>query len=302
MAQPRAVVELQKTAQQKAEAHTDEEAHFEKTKTRELEIATQWEVLRQLSKKERVLSGSALKNGLKTVSDEAKDMAAGARTQEEMNYLKKQRKFLFLLGVPAAQAPILSYPTDTGKRKNFTPAQFCAKLGRVIDLYETGDEDLVKLLKPIEPLTKKLDEFKAFRGSKVTPYMQKYIAAEKARLTEMMKQVEKDVAAGLHIISKARKQKTTRKKSKGRGAAKPRWLKVGAKVWVADDDDLDEEADPCVWEAKVVKKAANRKVEGKMTTGWWSLDFGENVADNYDYIDYNIFGTEQDARLNLLVV
>lgn len=53
---------------------------------------------------------------------------------------------------------------------------------------------------------------------------------------------------------------------------------------------------------EVVKKAANRKMEGKMTTGWWSLDFGENVDDDYDYIDYNIFGTEQDARLNLLVV
>ena len=63
MAKPRAIAELQKTAQQKAEAHTDEEALFEKTKTRELEIATQWEVLRQLSVKERVLSGIALKNG-----------------------------------------------------------------------------------------------------------------------------------------------------------------------------------------------------------------------------------------------
>ena len=134
-------------------------------------------------------------------------------------------------------------------------------------MYETGDEDLAKVQKPIEPLTKKLDEFKAIHGSKVTPYMQKYIDAEKARLTEMMEQVAKDVAAGLHIISKARKQKTTRKKLEGRGAVKPKWLKVGAKVWVADDDDLDEEADPCVWEAEVVKKAANRKMEGKMTTG-----------------------------------
>ena len=230
MAKPRAIAEMQKTAQQKAEAHTDEEALFEKTKTRELEIATQWEVLRQLSVKERVLSGIALKNGLKKVRDEAKDMAAGARTKEEMSYLKKQRKFLFLHGVPAAKAPILSYPTDAGKRKNFTPAQFCSKLGLVIDLYETGDEDLAKVQKPIEPLTKKLDEFKAFHGSKVTPYMQKYIDAEKARLTEMMEQVAKDVAAGLHIISKARKQKTTRKKKKGRGAGKPSWLKVGAKV------------------------------------------------------------------------
>ena len=59
-------------------------------------------------------------------------------------------------------------------------------------------------LKPIEPLTKKLDEFKAFRGAKVTPYMQKYLAVEQSRLVDMVKQVKKHVAAGLSKIQEAR--------------------------------------------------------------------------------------------------
>ena len=128
--------------------------------------------------------------------------------------------------------------------------------------------------------------------------MQKYLDAERARLDDMVKQVEKDVAAGLSKIQEARKRKN---KKVGKTSASTAWLKVGAKVWVADEDDFDPEADQCVWEATVVSSAKNRKLEGKLTKGWWSLDFGEGVLD-YDYIYYNIFETEMDAQLNLLVV
>ena len=81
----------------------------------------------------------------------------------------------------------------------------------------------------------------------------------------------------------------------------PSWLKKGATVWVADEDDLDEEADQRVWQATVHKKAPDRKVEGKLVKDWWSLDFGKEVSGKYDYVSYNIFETEVDARVNLLV-
>lgn len=298
MAEPRAAAELKKAAQQKLEAYAEEKKLYEKTKAKELEIATQWELMRQLCVKERVTIGKDLQKGLEAVrtAARAENMPLGMCKKQELDYLKKQRQFLFLLGVSAKKAPLLTYTTAAGKRMDFTPSQFCEALGKVVDAFERKDTELCNDLKPIEPLTKKLDEFATFRGGTVTAFMQQYLDTERKRLNDMVDQVKKDVEAGIATITAARTQKNSNKKN----AKQDAWLKKGAKVWVADEDDLDPEADQRVWEAKVVEKAPDRKVDGKVTKGWWSLSFGE-VEGNYDYICHNIFQTELDAKLNLLV-
>ncbi len=286
MAKPRAVIELQKTAKQKAQCHLEEKGHHEKAKIKELEVATEWEVVRRLSVKERVTSGGELKNQLKKVTGKS----------FKMSYLKKQRQFLFLLGVNPKKAPTLSYSTPTGERMLFTPDEFCTHLGSVIDLFEAGDEELCKDLKPIEPLANNLDQFKPFRNGKMTKFMEEYIENERKQLSDMVKQTTEAVSLRMDRLGEERKRKSDKTKRRD----SPSWLKKGAKVWVADEDDLDEEADQRVWQATVFKKAQDRMVEGKMVKGWWSLDFGKE-AGTYDYVFYNIFETEPDARVNLLV-
>lgn len=282
IAKPRAIIELQKTAKQKAQAHLEEKDCHEKSKVKELEVATEWEVVRNLSEKERVTSGADLKKQLEKLKGKGL----------KMSYLKKQRKFLFLLGVNPKKAPTLSYSTPTGERTNFSPDEFCDHLGKVIDLFEAGAEELCKDLKPIESIASKLDQFSPFRGGRMTKFMEQYIENEKKQLSDMVGQTAEAVNLRMSRLEEARKRKPGKQ---------PSWLKKGATVWVADEDDLDEEADQRVWQATVHKKAPDRKVEGKLVKDWWSLDFGKEVSGKYDYVSYNIFETEVDARVNLLV-
>ena len=73
-----------------------------------------------MSVKERVQRSAGLKTGLKKVSDAANDMSAGVRTKNEMSYLKKQRKFLFLLGVSSQKTHThLELPSLKDARLNF---------------------------------------------------------------------------------------------------------------------------------------------------------------------------------------
>ena len=72
MAKPRALEELRKTAQQKAEAQIEEETKETEVRAKELETVMQWELLRQLQASEMVASSVALTAGLKA---EAKKLA-----------------------------------------------------------------------------------------------------------------------------------------------------------------------------------------------------------------------------------
>ena len=65
-------------------------------------------------------------------------------------------------------------------------------------------------------------------------------------------------------------------------------LVLGAKVWVVDEDNLNPEADERV--GKQAKK------------GWWNLKFGDGMdVSYYEYVHYNIFFSELEAKVILLV-
>ena len=290
MAQPRAILELEKTAKQKAEAQSDEESREDLASQKELEVAKEWELLRQLQKKEMVHSSKALKAALKAEEKKHKTLAAGRRTKELMKFLKKQRKFLFLAGVPSSVAPILSKKLPDGKQQAYTPAEFCDLLGAVLDKFTTGE--MADVLVPIAPLDKKLEKFGAFRGATLTRQMQTHINVERERLNVLVKEVEKDVSDGVVVYTKAKAARKKEPKKKTANSKPDARLKSGATVWVADEDNLDQEADERVWEATVVGKQAKK--------GWWTLKFGDD-ADTYDYVHYNIFFSELEANVDLLM-
>ena len=191
-------------------------------------------------------SSSDLKAGLQKATKDAvtAGMTTAQQVKGQMSYLKRQRKFLFLVGVPADKAPYLKRKLPSGKKVDYSPAEFCDLLGETIDALNNGD--YAADLKPIEPIDKKLEEFCAsFRKGTTTTFMAEYLEAEKATLQEMVEEVRKDVAAGMERLLTARTQRTRTVKLK---LVK---LTKGMMVWVADIDDADMEADEQVWEAEV---------------------------------------------------
>lgn len=75
------------------------------------------------------------------------------------------------------------------------------------------------------------------------------------------------------MVAQVQARQARQKEKKIKKSSNPKGLKKKATVWVAEEDDLDEEADQCVWKATGVKKAGDRQMEGKIVSGWWSLDF-----------------------------
>jgi hypothetical protein len=289
MASPRALEELSKTALQKMEAQKEEEAKVKEMREKELEIMMKWELLRQLQAAEMVDSSTALTAGLQAERKKHAGMAPGMKERELLKYLKKQRKFLFLDGVPASEAPVLERKLPTGKKVKYTATDFCDLLGVVVDKYKAGALDSV--LNPIEPVGKKLAKFDAFRGGSMTQQMQDYIKDERARLQSVVDEVQRQVVAGIKLYQKAQHTRVTSRRT---AVSKPdKRLIKGAVVWVADEDDLDPEGDDCVWEATVVGPVKKKR-------GWYTLSFS-GIVNTYDYIQYNIFFSEEDAKIDLLV-
>ena len=109
----------------------------------------------------------------------------------------------------------------------------------------------------------------------------------------MVEEVKADVEAGVELYKKARAQKARVEKAKPGtvGSQADRRLKKGAEVWVVDEDDLDEEAPEQVWKATVEKKSKEKD--------WWWLKFPD--SGEYEYIHYNIFFSEEDAKISLLL-
>lgn len=291
MAKPRAIMELEKTAKQKTEAQSEEESREELASQKEVEVAKEWELLRQLQEKEMVHSSKDLSKALKAEKKRHAKLAAGQQTKELMKYLKTQRKFLFLVGVPSSVTPILSKKLPGGKQQPYTPDEFCGLLGSVLDKYEAGE--LEDVLVPIAPLDKKLEKFGVFRDSTMTQQMRDHINVERDRLEVLVEEVKKDVAAGVAAYNTTSKTKKVKKKTASSKVDER--LVPGVTVWVADEDDIDIEAGERVWQAIVVGKQTKR--------GWWRLKFGENTSDEdtYDYVHYNIFFTELEANVNLLM-
>jgi hypothetical protein len=162
----------------------------------------------------------------------------------------------------------------------------------VVGLFENKDEELCKDIKPIQTLSNKLEQFKGFRGGKVTVFMQAYVylTSQLEQVKDMVEQAKANAQACMTSIDNAR----TLKKAKNEA---PVWLKKGAQVWVVDEDDLDSEADQRAWEATVHGRMYKN---GKVVQGCWSQNFGEGVG-YYDYDARDIFETEMDAKVNLLV-
>lgn len=287
MAGPRALEELAKTAQQKIAAQKEEELQEKEMRAKELETIMNWELLRQLQATEMVNSSVALTAGLKEEMQKHAGMAPGLKEKELLKYLKKQRKFLFLVVVPESEAPYLSRKL-AGKKVSYTAKDFCALLGVVVDQYKDGTLD--SKLNPIEPIDKKLAKFDAFRGGSMTKQMEDYLKDERARLQVLVDKVKKDVAAGVKLYKKARQKRSTAKRTLT--SIPDTRLKKGAVVWVADEDDLDPEGDDRVWKATVVGPVKRKK-------GWYTLSFGVDIT--YDYIQYNIFFSEDDAKIDLLI-
>lgn len=299
MAQPRKIEELKKSAQQKVEFQRDEAAACENMRAKELEIAKEWEILRQLKETEMMGSSEALKEGLAVEKQllVTLNATAGVKKKELMKYLKRQRKFLFLAGVPTSLAPLLQKKLPTGKKISHTPDEFCGLLGTVLDQLKTGTLD--KDLKPIEPLAKKLEQFGAFRNASTTEQMKDFLASENDRMASMVEEVQRDVAAG---IDRYRSRKATASKLKKTGKKKksiviPSKFKKGQTVWVVDENDLDPEAEEQVWKATVFDSVKTGR--GNSKPGWWSLAFGTDEQSCYDYFWYNIFGSEEDAKTYL---
>ena len=285
---PRAFQELKKTALQKTEAQTEEETKETEVREKELEIMMQWELLRHLQATEMVVSSAALALGLEAEKKKHRGMAPGMKEKQLLKYLKKQRKFLFLDGVPASEAPTLERKLPTGKKVKYTSQEFCTLLGVVVDKYKAGALD--SELNPIEPVDKKLAKFDAFRGGSMTQQMQDYLKVERARLQAMVDKVKQDVAAGVSLYKKARQKRGTPKRTTT--CTPDTRLKTGATVWVADEDDLDPEGDDRVWKATVVGPVKKKQ-------GWYTLSFGVGIA--YDYMHFNIFFSEDDAKIDLLI-
>ena len=65
-------------------------------------------------------------------------------------------------------------------------------------------------------------------------------------------------------------------------------------MWVADEDDFDPEGDDRVWKATLVGPVKKKK-------GWYTLSFGAGVDRTYDYVHFNIFFSEDDAKIDLLI-
>ena len=124
----------------------------------------------------------------------------------------------------------------------------------------------------------------------MTLQMEDYLKDERARLQAMVDHVKQDVATGVNLYKKARKKRGTNKRT---ATSKPdtRLIK-GTTVWVADADDFDPEGDDRVWKATVVGPVKKKK-------GWYTLSFGVDIA--YDYIHFNIFYSEDDAKIDLLI-
>ena len=277
MAQPRKIEELERSAKQIADSQKEEEAKAEATKKKEMEIARDWEILRQLKPTEMVHSSKDLISGLAKLKAKLETDKATQKNKHLMDFLKKQRKFLFLAGVPSSQCPILSKKLPTGKKKDYSPQEFCELLGAVLNKFEKGKFDDV--LEPIALFEEKLVQVGIFRGGTMTAQMKLFLSTEKSRIEAMHQQVSKKVKAGIVLYKSV---KVHPRKSSAKPSEK---LKKGVTVWVADEDDLNPEADFVVWSAKVVKKAAK---------GFWTLDFDGTC---YNYIWYNIFFTEVDARI-----
>ena len=277
---------MHKTANQKLKAQEEEEELFKETQKKELAAAKEWEMLRQLQAKEMAHSSSDLNAGLQTAAKDAvaAGMSTAQQTKGQMSYLKRQRKFLFLVGVPADKAPYLKRKLPSGKKVDYTPTVFCDLLGETIDALKNGD--YAADLKPIEPIDKKLEELCAsFRNGTTTAFMAEYLEAEKATLQEMVEEVRKDVGMTRLLTARAQRTKTV----------KPKLVKLtkGMIVWVADINDADMEADEQVWEAKVEGATINLR-------GSWDLAFRGNPT-TYHYPRDCIFVTEEDAQTDLLV-
>ena len=284
-AKPRAMYELKKSADQRKQAQQDEDAQYQKATQKELENAKEWEMLRQLKANEMVKSSEDLSQGMKKAQAEPGGMTVSQQTKSAMAFLKRQRQFLFLDGLPADKAPFLKCTTTSGCKVDYTPQEFCKLLGVVVDKVKRGEFE--SIMKPVVPLTDKLVELcMPFRNGTHTEFMTRFIAEEKSKLTDMVAQVKVHVDAGLTRLTQARKIRALKKK------VTPEKLTVGMTVWVHDDDDQDLEASKRVWEGTVVRKTKGVK-------GSWDIEFG-NRGTTYYPRDY-IFLTEADAATDMLM-
>ncbi len=281
----RAIIELKKTADQKKEAQEDEQALYEKATLKELDNAKEWEMLRLLKGRQQVASSAALKAGIQNVMKETKGLSASQRKKSTMTFLKMQRKFLFLDGLPVDEAPYLKHSTPSGSKVDYTPDEFGQLLGEIIDKVKNGEFE--SLMKPIVPISQKLEELTLpFRGGHQTPFMKKYYEDEHTKLHEMVEEVKRNVDAVLTI------QKTKKNRNQSKKKA-PRKLTNNLQVWVVDEDPNDMEVGDRVWEATVQSQTLN-------VPGSWDLRFeGELVTVHYPR--EAIFLTKGEADAELLI-
>jgi hypothetical protein len=233
-------------------------------------------VVRLLKAKQMAKTGEDLLKQLATKTNESKT--------QRMKFLKLQRKFLRLEGVALKKMPRLNRQEDDGAQTPYTPKEFAVLLGKVLDDFRAGE---VEDLAPIPTLSAKQDVFAPFRGATPTRQMQQIRDDYKQRMDLLVVRVMEEAKREMQQVEAVRK---SRKKKKTLPA-----LKRGAVVFVADEDDLDPEADWRVWEAIVQKKTKGRP-------GWWNLNFAAAAEkpDCFDYPRANIFLTRAEAEIDLL--
>lgn len=322
-------MELATTARQKVEAHELEKEAGAAKCAKEREAATEWEMLRQLEKKERCHTSQALKNVLvqeqlacrqvrvytfehthtphmqcthsmrnctHTHAHVQSQICKTEATKRQIKMLRYQVKFLMLLGVPKNRLPILSKKLPGGNKRAYTPEEFCDALGLAVDKFKAGkfnDE-----LEPIHPLDSKLKIFKqSFRGGTLNAKMQKYLKEETARIEALVKEVRASVSSGLLGLESLKKTRKETQKGGGKKKRKAPSFEKGQAVWVVDEVDVeDPDLGEDVQEATIFGEMPRKK-------GWWQLEFGAGgLVNRWDYLDENIFTTKESATLHKLLV
>jgi hypothetical protein len=332
---PRARVELATTARQEVEAHELEEEAGAAKCAKEREAATEWEMLRQLEKKERCHTSQALKRVLAQEQLACRQVRVHVfaythththtrahmqcartsithvhthahahvqsqickteATKRQIKMLRYQVKFLVLLGVPKNRLPILSKKLPGGKKRAYTPQEFCDALGLAVDKFKAGK--FKEELAPIHPLDSKLEIFKkSFRGGTLNAKMQKYLEEETGRIEALVEEVRASVRSGLVSLESLKNKRKETQKGKGKKRQVPSFEK-GQGVWVVDEvDAADPDLGEDVQEATIFGEMARKK-------RWWQLEFGTGGLENrWDYEDSEIFTTKESATLHKLLV
>jgi hypothetical protein len=296
MAAPRKQVELARMKKQtkakeallaKAEAATLE---------REKKHILEWELLRLTKDKEML---KTQKEMLKLVKDREMEYKEDRLTPTDSKFeilreLKRQRKYLFLVGVSDKVCPRNKTPRDDdGRQRDYTPSEFATLLGKVAEDFHQGNFDESEL-HPKKTFAR--IEFEPFRGGTATPEFLEDMQREEKRVDGMLEEIKKEAKEAEVELGKAKskraedrseraKAKKSSHKHGGGATITPKGLlRAGQEVWVLDTDPLDLNGADKEWRAITVCKDAFR---GEHEA--WKLDFTPH-GEPPDEVNYFTYG------------